>query len=76
MTFQQATDELILAGFRAEEIGEALGLEAQTIRQMRTKVDSPSYRRPPDPETWRPKLAKLARERGAQLAKLAKRIEG
>lgn len=74
MEFRQATDELMVLGITAETIGEALGVTGQHARQMRLASDSPSYRRPPD--DWRHKLAAFARSRGAELQKLAKRIEG
>ena len=46
----------------------------QTVRQARLDPSSTGYRRPP--EGWEPVIAKLSRERAADLVKLAEELEG
>ncbi len=70
MDFKTATDTL---GLSASRLAKAFGLQPQTIRQMRLAADAASYRSPP--EGWRKVLARLARERGAELHELAKVLE-
>lgn len=73
MDFKEATTRLGELGLTHEEIGDALGLAAATIRAARLNPDSPSYRRPP--EDWRPKLQELARGRGGSFEELAEELE-
>lgn len=74
MTFSEATDRLMAAGVTLQEIAEALGVAHQTARVMRLDPSSDSHRRPP--EDWRPRLARLANERGAALQDLAEDLGG
>jgi len=74
MTFREATGRLMELGIGAPEIGEALGLAAQTIRTMRMDPDSPHARTPP--AGWERPLAGLARSRSAALEALARELEG
>jgi hypothetical protein len=69
-SFREAADLLCLTG---PALAELFGLQPQTIRQMRLNPDNPNYRRAPD--GWEKVLAKLARERGGELAQLAKQLE-
>lgn len=71
MDFKTASDVL---GVSASRLADEFGLQPQTIRQMRLAPDAASYRSPP--EGWRKVLARLARERGAELQELAKTLEG
>jgi hypothetical protein len=70
MDFKTASDTL---GLSASRLAEEFGLQPQTIRQMRLASDAASYRSPP--EGWRRVLARLARERGAELQELAKTLD-
>jgi hypothetical protein len=70
MDFKTASDTL---GLSASRLAEEFGLQPQTIRQMRLAPNAASYRSPP--EGWRKVLARLARERGAELHDLAKVLE-
>jgi hypothetical protein len=70
MEFREAMDAL---GLSAPEAAAALGLQPQTVRMMRMDPSAAGYRRPP--EGWERVLAKLARERGGELAQLAEQLE-
>lgn len=73
MDFVEATDRLTdCPSLRAlaEEMGAAHG----SIRQARLDPSSSSYRKPP--EGWESAVAKLARERAAELVSLAGELEG
>ena len=70
MDFKSATDTL---GLPASRLAEEFGLQPQTIRQMRLASNAASYRSPPG--GWRKVLARLARERGAELRELANALE-
>lgn len=70
MDFKTASDVL---GLSAARLADEFGLQPQTIRQMRLAPDAASYRSPP--EEWRRVLARLARERGAELQGLATTLE-
>jgi len=72
MTFKQATDRLAGCISHAE-IARAARVSVQLIRQARLDPTNASYRSPP--LGWQAVLAKLARERGAQLKALAAEIE-
>jgi hypothetical protein len=74
MDFQDAASRLQVAGVTNEDMGRALGVAESTVRAYRLQPDTPNHRRPP--EDWRPKLARLARGRGAELADLAGELEG
>lgn len=72
MTFKQATDRLAGCITHAE-IARAARVSIQLIRQARLDQTNPSYRSPPP--GWQTVLARLARERSAQLKALAAEIE-
>jgi hypothetical protein len=55
------------------EIADAAGISLQSIRQARLDPASPSYRSPPP--GWQRILARLAKERGKELAALAAELE-
>lgn len=73
MGFKEATDALN-AAVTHEDLARELGVSVQRIRQARLDPASAGYR--PPPAGWEAAVAKLARERGGELAKLAKRLEG
>jgi hypothetical protein len=70
MTFRKATDIL---GLSANELAEAFGLQAQTIRQMRLTPDAVSYRSPP--QGWEDVVLRLAKRRGRELQALVDDLE-
>jgi len=72
MTFKEATDRLAGCITHAE-IARAARVSVQLVRQARLDPTNPSYRSPP--VGWPMILAKLARERSAQLKALASEIE-
>ena len=55
------------------ELALIFEVKAQTIRQARLDLTKAGYRRPP--KGWEKKLAKIARARGGELAKLAEELE-
>jgi len=71
MDFKKATDEL-MAGMTRAEIAEALGKSEATIRQARLDEGANARRSPPP--GWEAVLAKLAKQRAAQLQRLADRL--
>lgn len=76
MDFKTATDRLgIAAPELARELSSALGtsVSAQWIRQARLDPKSRGYRDPP--AGWHAVVARLARERGEELATLVKELE-
>ena len=74
MTFTEATDRLTDCPTH-KEIANAEGwTSVQTVRQARLNPSSSNFRRPPD--GWESAIAKLARERAAELVKLAEALEG
>ncbi|MBA2243868.1 MAG: hypothetical protein H0W11_02860 [Gemmatimonadetes bacterium] len=75
MDFHTATDALKDAGISLREQAKALGVEYQTLAQMRMKPGASGYRSPPAPDVWRAALRDLARERSEQLAGLAERLD-
>ncbi|MGH9158624.1 MAG: hypothetical protein ACRD2X_01370 [Vicinamibacteraceae bacterium] len=72
MDFVEATDRLTACP-TLEDLGRAAGVSGALIRQARMDQASPSYRKPP--AGWQAAVAKLARDRSAELAKLAKELE-
>jgi len=60
--FVTATDDLMAAGVRLEEIADALGVAHQTVRGYRLAPNASGYRRPP--EGWQERLIRFAEERG------------
>lgn len=75
MNFKDATARLTAAVSLAD-LARETGLSHQKIRQARLSEDATGYRAPPAPEKWRPAVAKLARERAAELLRLADEADG
>ena len=73
MDFKAATD-LLGRVVTQQEIADAAGVSHAAVRQARLDPSSSSYRRPPD--GWQAAIAKLARERAAELLELAGELEG
>ena len=71
MDFRTATDRLT-ARVTLADIAEACGSAINSIERARLEADS-RHRREPPPD-WKPALARLARERGNQLLKLASEL--
>jgi len=71
MDFKKATDEL-MAGMTRAEIAVALGKSEASIRQARLDPSNAAHRSPP--EGWEAPLASLARQKAAQLKKLADKL--
>jgi len=71
MDFKKATDEL-MAGTTREEIAGALGCSVASVRQARLSEEANAHRKPP--EGWEAATARLARQKAAQLQKLADRL--
>lgn len=71
MDFKKATEEL-MAGMTREQIAEALGCSEATVRQARLDEAAKAHRNPP--EGWEPKVARLARQRGNSLLRLAEKL--
>jgi hypothetical protein len=73
--FKAATDRAIGTCITLADIAGAAGVSDNAIRRARLDPDSgDSYRRPP--EGWQSAIAKLARERAADLVRLADELEG
>ena len=74
MTFTEATDRLTDCPTH-QDIADAAGwTSVQTVRQARLDPSSSSFR--PSPEGWERAVARLARERAAELEKLAEELVG
>lgn len=71
MDFKAATD-LLFAKVGADELAAELGSHPQAIKQARMAEGAAGHRSPP-PE-WQAAVARLARQRAAQLMKLADRL--
>lgn len=72
MDFKAATDAF--AGcFSLDEIGEALGVSGNTVR--RARMDPKSSHSRSAPPGWEAALAKLAKAKGKELARLAEQLE-
>jgi hypothetical protein len=69
--FREAMDLCCVSSVEAAEL---FGVSVQHVRQMRLPADNPGHR--PSPTGWRPVLARLARERGGALLRLADELEG
>lgn len=70
-TFREATD---LLGLSMEELADALGgISKQSVKQARLDPSASGYRSPPS--GWETVVAKLARERGGELERLAEDLE-
>ena len=75
MDFRKATDRATSACITLAGIAAAAGVSDNAIRRARLDPRSgDSYRRPPD--GWESAIAKLARERAAELVRLAEELEG
>ena len=74
MEFQEASDRATGACITLADIAKECGTAPQTLRRARIDSESPNYRRPPD--GWEAAIAKLARERAAELVELAEELEG
>ena len=68
--FLAATDALLTAP-KLEELAEAIGCSLGSVKQARMKVGG--GRRSPPPG-WEAGVARLARQKAAQLQKLAERL--
>ncbi|HYW07455.1 MAG TPA: hypothetical protein VE913_10885 [Longimicrobium sp.] len=70
--FREATDRLIDTVSLAD-LAKELGVSHGLLRQARLSTSASSYRSPP--AGWEAAVAKLARERGGELLKLADDME-
>jgi len=70
MTFRRATDIL---GIPAADLAAALGVQTQTVRQMRLAPSAANHRSPP--KGWEQTLSRLAQQRGKELAALAEHLK-
>ena len=73
MDFKTATDKATGACITLQDIAGAAGVSHNAIRRARLKKNGDSYRGPPD--RWESAIARLARERAAELVKLAEELE-
>ena len=74
MNFKQATDRATRTCIALADIAEAAGVTHHSVRRSRLDPSTASYRSPP--AGWEKAVAKLARERGSELVKLAEELEG
>ena len=74
MSFVEITDRLMANSVGLKEIADALGVSYSTVTATRLPEASSSHRNPPP--GWEQAIAKLARERGGELVKLAEELEG
>jgi hypothetical protein len=72
MDFTAAVDRLKRC-VTDDEIAAATGVSTNTIRRTRADPSTRNYR--PAPAGWQKALARLARERGKELAALAAELE-
>ncbi len=72
MNFQEASDRLT-ACKTLSDIAGRIGVSDGLIRQARLDPATSSYRTPPT--GWENAIAELARERAAELVKLAEELE-
>ncbi len=70
-SFKEAGDLLCLS---IQELAAALDASPQSVKQARLDPEKDGYRTPP--AEWEKVLAKLARERGGELERLAEELEG
>jgi hypothetical protein len=66
--FKAFTDQLLAANVTAQDIADVLGVSRNTV--LRARMEGPNSR--PAPPDWEPKLKGLAKERAAELERLAK----
>ena len=69
MDFKTASDRVTGACVTLDDIAVAAGVSDSLIRRARLDPEGPSFRRPPDDSEKA--IAKLARERAAELVKPA-----
>lgn len=74
MEFKEATDRLAELNIMQEDVAEALGVTQSTVAKARMDAESSPHTRPA-PAGWQAAVAKLARARAAELAKLADQLE-
>jgi hypothetical protein len=74
MEFSEASDALTQRCPTLADIAKEAGVSAGLVRQARLDPESSSYRKPPD--GWEAAIAKLARERAAELVRLAEELGG
>ena len=74
MDFKKATDRLLAAGCRLDEIAEELGVSAGPFLPGAARPRASGFRSPP--EGWQAAAARVARRRGGQLCGLAAELEG
>lgn len=72
MDFKEATDRLT-DRIGHDDVAHAAGVSVQTVRQARLDEGHVNHR--PPPENWRSVVARLARERGGELVRLAEELE-
>jgi hypothetical protein len=70
--FRTATDRLI-GTISLADLAQELGVSHGLMRQARLNTSASSYRSPPD--GWEAAVARLARQRGGDLLKLAEEME-
>ena len=73
MNFTQATDRATTTCITLADIAQAANVTHHAVRRARLDPGTASYRTPP--EGWEKAIAKLARERAGELAKLAEELE-
>ena len=73
MDFKIASDRATAACITLADIAEAAGVPHQSMRRARLDPSTDSYRPPPD--GWQGAIAKLARERAAELLELAEELQ-
>ncbi len=72
MNFKQATD--VLGDYVTHQrIAAECSVSVQTIRQARLDKENPNHRSPPP--MWSRVIARLARQRAKELARLAEELE-
>ena len=76
MDFKEATDRAIETCVTLADIGVATGVSHQTVRRARLDPGKSAGSFRPPPDGWESAIAKLARERAAELVKLARELEG
>ena len=71
--FVSATD-LLFKKTKPEELAKEIGCAVTSIAQARVTEDRPGHRSPPP--GWEAAVARLARQKAAQLQKLAEKLGG
>lgn len=73
MDYKTATD-LLLDKVTTDDLAQALGASQNAVVRARLDPDTRSWR--PPPPGWPFAIARLARERGGELLRLAEELEG